>query len=114
MFVWQRPPVCPQCITRFNSAQHYFRSHFGSHSHEDTERTQQNLESSREPEDPAKLQRAAIHKSSSVARQYPAPRTVWISFWGCASSTFVRKCRTYTSTMFVRPWKLWSHTCSMI
>src|SRR5439155_8559380 len=71
--------------------------------HEDTEHAEQNREASRVPEDHAKLQRAAIHKSSSVARQYPAPRTVWISFWGCASSTFVRKCRTYTSTMFVRP-----------
>jgi hypothetical protein len=26
----------------------------------------------------------------------------------------LRRCRTYTSTMFVAPSKLWSQTCSMI
>src|SRR5262249_16353300 len=66
------------------------------------------------PDDQLKFERACVHALTSSPIEYPAPRTVRINFVGNGSSTLLRRWRTYTSTMLVRPSKLSSHTCSMI
>src|ERR1700733_15187648 len=57
--------------------------------------------------------RTPIHNSRPGRIVYPGPRTVRIIFRGLPSSTLLRRCFKYWSTMFVTPSKLWSHTCSI-
>ena len=58
------------------------------------------------PYDQAETERPRIHRSTLSPSPYPTPRTVRINLVGNGSSTLLRRWRTYTSTMLVKPSKL--------